>query len=139
MRRRVAELSPLGRYGTQNLLTVLDERDRKLGAYSFLERSFLQLVERAGLSRPTCQEVLARARDRVVRVDFRFPGTPVIVEVLGYRFHRSEQSMQRDAERLNSLVLGGHLPLQFTYEDVLHDPEHVVSTLERALMSADAA
>lgn len=139
LRRRVAELSPLGRYGTQNLLAVLDERDRKLGAHSFLERSFLELVERAGLPRPMCQEVLGRARDRVVRVDFRFPGTRVIVEVLGYRFHRSKQSMQRDAERLNSLVLGGQLPLQFTYEDVLDDPEHVVSTLAQALVSADAA
>ena len=140
LRRRVAELSVLGRYGTQNLLAVLDERDRKIGAHSFLERSFLELVERAGLPRPTCQEVLApRPRSRRSRVDFRFPGTRVIVEVLGYRFHRSKQSMQRDVERMNSLGLGGHLPLQFTYDDVLDEPEQVVASLERALMSADVA
>ncbi len=136
LRRRVAELSPIGRFGVSKLVAVLDQRDRKLGAHSFLERAFLELIEHAQLPRPECQQVLARGGDRVVRVDFRFPGTRLVVEVLGYRFHRTRQDMQRDSERMNALVLGGYVPLQFTYEDVLERPADLVALLERGYVSA---
>jgi very-short-patch-repair endonuclease len=133
LRRRVLSASPIGRFGTRNLLAVLDERDRKLGAHSFLERAFLEAVERSGLPRPDTQQVLSRARDRVVRVDFRFAGTPLVVEVLGYRFHRSKHDMQRDVERVNALVIDGFLPLQFTYEDVIEREAEILATVRAAL------
>ena len=50
------------------------------------------------------------------------PGTPVVVELLGYRFHRTKQQMARDAERLNALVLDGFTPYQFTYDQVVEPP-----------------
>jgi hypothetical protein len=136
LRRRVAELSPIGRFGATKLIAVLDERDRKLGAHSFLERVFLELVERSQLPRPDCQQVLARGGDRVVRVDFRFPGTRLVVEVLGYRYHRTKRDMQRDTERLNALVLEGYVPLQFTYEDVVERPDELVPTVLQGYVSA---
>jgi very-short-patch-repair endonuclease len=136
LRRRIVELQAPGRFGVEKLTTVLDERNRKLGAHSWLEAEFLRLVERAGLQRPECQQVLTRARDRVVRVDFRFPRTNLVVEVLGYRFHRSKVDMQRDAERLNALVLDGFRALQFTYEDVVSSPDQVAHTLARLTVSA---
>ena len=136
LRRRIAGMSTLDRRGAVKLLAALDEVDRKLGAHSFLERAFLELVERAGLPRPACQQVLARGGDRVVRVDFRFPGTQVVVEVLGYRFHRTKQDMQRDVERMNALILGGYAVVQFTYEDVVERPDEVLTTLDRLAVSA---
>lgn len=136
LRKRIGELQTPGRYGIPKLLGVLDERDRKLGAHSWLEREFLRLVDEAGLPRPACQEVLTRSRDRVVRVDFRFPGTPLVVEVMGYRFHRTKRDMQRDAERINALVLDGFVPLQFTYDDVVDQPADTITTVARALVSA---
>ena len=58
-----------------------------------------------------------------MRVDCRFPGTPVIVEVLGYRWHRGNRSQfNRDAERVNALVLQGYVVLQFTYDHVVAEP-----------------
>ena len=58
-----------------------------------------------------------------MRVDCRFAGTPVVVELLGYRWHRTKDQMARDVERLNALVLDGFRPMQFTYDQVTADPD----------------
>ncbi len=68
-----------------------------------------------------------------MRVDCRFPGTNVVVEVLGYRYHRAVAQMRRDAERLNALILDGFAPYQFTYDQVVNTPEDVCVTLHLAV------
>jgi very-short-patch-repair endonuclease len=83
------------------------------------------------------QVVLGRARDRMVRVDARFPGTPVVVELLGYRFHRTTTQMRRDADRLNALVLDGLRPYQFTYDHVVLEPDRMIDDLRQALCVSD--
>ena len=82
--------------------------------------------------------MLTRANDRLVRVDCRFPGTPIIIELLGYRFHRTKQQMSRDAERLNALVLDGFTPFQFTYDQVVSQPRVVTATVDLALRRESA-
>jgi very-short-patch-repair endonuclease len=77
--------------------------------------------------------VLTRANDRLVRVDCHFPGTPVVVELLGYRFHRSKQEMTRDAARANALLARGFRPYQFTYEHIVTDHRYVITTTAGAL------
>ena len=96
-----------GRHGIPSLLDVLAGHEVTRGGHSWLEREYLRLLAAAGLPRPITQAVLARAGDRFVRVDCRFPGSAVVVELLGYRFHRTPLQMARDAERLNALVLAG--------------------------------
>ncbi|MEX2627280.1 MAG: hypothetical protein WD225_10390 [Ilumatobacteraceae bacterium] len=135
--RRIVDLRTRGRFGIPKLLAVIDGSEITRGGHSWLEREFLRLVATAELPRPETQVVLSRARDRTVRVDFRFTGTPVVVEVLGYRFHRSKAEMQRDADRLRALVLEGLAPLQFTYDDVVSSSSHVVSDLRRAFCVSD--
>ena len=68
-----------------------------------------------------------------MRVDFRFPGTPLVIEVLGYSFHRTRSQMQRDAERMNQLVLDGFVVLQFTYLHVTEEPDWVIGQIRDAL------
>ena len=99
------------------------------GGHSWLERRFLRLLAEADLPAPSTQQVLTAARDRLVRVDCRFPGTNVVVELLGYRFHSSKPQLRHDAERLNALVAAGAAPYQFTYEQVVEDPAYVVTTV----------
>lgn len=53
------------------------------------------------------QQVLDRAGGRAVRVDCRFVGTNVVVELLGYAWHRTVVQMNRDAERMNALLAVG--------------------------------
>jgi very-short-patch-repair endonuclease len=68
-----------------------------------------------------------------VRVDYHFSGTPVIVELLGYRWHRSKDQLTRDAARMNALVLDGFVPMQFTYDHVTVEPEWVIEQTRHAL------
>mgnify|MGYP002378587735 CR=1 FL=1 len=133
LHRRLAELRRPGRDGTKRLLDALQGREITRGGHSWLEREFLRLAHIAGLPRPRTQAILARRRDRLVRVDAWFDGTPVVVELLGYRWHRTTIQMSVDAERMNRLVLDGYLPLQFTYQQIVTEAVDVMATVGHAL------
>jgi hypothetical protein len=133
LHRRICALRGRGRYGVPRLLDVLAGNEVTRGGHSWLERHFLRLLSDAGLPRPETQEVLTRAGDRLVRVDCRFPGTNVVVELLGYRFHSSRGQLARDVQRLNALIADGFAPYQFTYEQAVTDGAYVVATVRTAL------
>jgi len=133
---RIVDLRSRGRYGIPKLLAVIEGSEASRGGHSWLERRFLELCAKAGVPRPSTQQVLTRAGDRLVRVDCRFPGTPVVVELLGYRWHRTKEQMARDVERMNALVLDGFRPMQFTYDQVTAEPAWVVAQLRAALAHA---
>jgi hypothetical protein len=122
-----------GRLGTDILLDVIEGNEIERGGHSYLERAFLRLVDERGLPRPDVQQVLSRTARHLVRVDAHFPGTPVVVELLGYRFHRTPEQLARDAERMNALIADGFTPYQFAYRQVIDDPDLVIATLRRAL------
>lgn len=136
LHRRVVALRSQGRYGLPLLAEVIAGFEVTRGGHSWLEREYLQLVESAGLPRPELQQVLSRAGDRLVRVDCRFPGTQIVVELLGYRFHRSRREMTRDAARANALLADGFQPYQFTYEHIVTDRDYVIATTAGALALA---
>ena len=133
LHRRIVALRRQGMHGIPRLIDAVEGAEVARGAHSWLEREFLRLVAAAGLPAPTPQVVLTRANGRLVRVDFHFPGTNVVVEVLGYRWHRSPSSLRRDAERLNALLDRGVRPYQFTYSQVVEAPVEVIDGVRRAL------
>jgi hypothetical protein len=134
--RRIAALRGSGRYGLPALLRALVGETVTRGGHSWLEREYLRLIHDAGLPRPDTQVVLSKAGDELVRVDCRFPGSRVVVELLGYRFHRSRAQMNKDAERINALHGDGFHVYQFTYEHVTLRGEQVVEVTRRALRRA---
>lgn len=134
LHRRIVALRSKGRYGIPRLIEVIEGCEVTRGGQSWLEREYLRLVHEAGLPAPLTQQVLTRAGDRLVRVDFRFPGTPVVVEVLGYRFHRTKDELRRDIERMNALVADGFEPYQFSYDQIVGEPIEVVDVTRRALV-----
>ena len=136
LHRRIVELRSSGRYGIPKLLAVIEGSEASRGGHSWLERRFLELCRIGRVRRPETQRVLSRARDRLVRVDCRFPGTPVVVELLGYRWHRTKEQMARDAERLNALILDGFRQMQFTYDQVTVEAEWVLDQVRAALRVA---
>lgn len=138
LHRRIVELRSRGRFGLPKLLGVLAGTEVTRGGHSWLERRFLQLLVDAGLPRPSTQQVLTTAQDRMVRVDCWFPETDVVVELLGYTFHRSPQHLVRDTARLNALLLAGRSPYQFTYEQVVTDADDVVTSVRDALAASTA-
>lgn len=133
---RIVALRTKGRYGIPKLLEVIEGAEACRGGHSWLERRFLQICAAAGLPRPRTQQVATVAKGRLVRVDFEFDTTGVVVEVLGYRWHRGDRAaLARDVERLNALVLAGKLPLQFSYDHVTAEPEWVTAQVRAALAS----
>jgi uncharacterized protein DUF559 len=134
LHERIVGLRSSGRHGIPKLLAVIDGAEASRGGHSWLERRFLELCAAAVLPRPLTQAVTSRAKDRLVRVDCRFPGTTLIVELLGYRWHRGNRSQfNRDAERLNALVIDGYVVLQFTYDHVVAEPDWVTDQVRAAL------
>jgi very-short-patch-repair endonuclease len=136
LHRRIAALRSRGRYGIPLLLKVLERRELTSGGESWLEREYLRLLRQASLPRPDTQVVLARTKDHAVRVDCYFPGTNVVVELLGYRFHRTKSQMNRDAARHNALISAGQAVYQFTYDQVTADPADVIDQTRLALVRA---
>lgn len=139
LHRRVVALRTSGRFGIPKLLDAIEGVDVIRGAHSYLERRFLELVASHGLPVPETQRVLGRANGKIVRVDFRFPGTSVIVEALGHRWHRSRTQMNSDAARMNALLARGLQPYQFTYDQVVGSPDEVIDQVAAALATARAA
>ena len=133
LHRRMVELRSRGRSGLGRLLAVIAGSEAGRGGHSFLERAFLELLAELVLPRPLTQQVLARRAKKLVRVDFHFPGTNVIVEVLGYEWHRTPMQMQADTERINRLQLDGYLAMQFTYVDVVSRSPTMIASLIEAL------
>lgn len=133
LHRRVMALRKQGRYGLPLLAEVIAGYEVTRGGHSWLEREYLRLIASAGLPLPDMQQILAKAGDRLVRVDCRFPGTRVVVELLGYRYHRSKADMTRDAARANALLAKGLLPYQFSYEHMVTQHAYVIDTTATAL------
>jgi len=138
LHRRIAELRRRGRSGIRPLIRALEGHEVTRGGHSWLEREFLRLVSEAGLPRPMMQQVLSKRRDALVRVDCHFPGTRLVVELLGYRWHRSNLDLQRDTERMNALMLDGYSVLQFTYRHITTDHAWVIGQLLLGLGRAAA-
>lgn len=130
---RINALRGKGRYGIPTLLEVIEGIEITRGAHSWLEREVLRMLDAAGVPLPMPQQVLGRRGDRLIRVDFRFPGTPLVVEALGYRWHRTGAQMRIDAERMNRLTMDGSVVLQFTYSHVVERPDYVVQGIVEAL------
>ena len=133
LQRRAEALGGRGRPGFRRLMKALHGDCRIRGGHSWLEREYLRVIAEAGLPRPDTQVVLTEANGSVVRVDAHFPGTRIVGEVLGYRFHRSEAQMSRDAVRMNALLRDGYLPVQHTYSQVVQHPDSVIADLRAAL------
>jgi very-short-patch-repair endonuclease len=92
------------------------------------EEAFLAIVKRAGLPDPVPQ-CLVEGRRR----DFAWPRERVIVEVDGWRHHRTAVAVDRDAERGNEVTLAGWTHLRFTRRRVVHRAGDVQRDLARAL------
>lgn len=126
---RIAQLRSQGRHGVPTLLAVIEGSEASRGGHSWLERRYLELAAQAGLPPPQTQRHLGRVDGRLIRVDCYYPDVDMVVELLGYRWHRSKSQMARDTERVNRLTLDGRLVLQFTYEQVTLAPRIVTASV----------
>ena len=138
LRRELVEVSELlgalsaarGR-GAARLRAVAAAVDPSSG--SVLESLLRLLLRGAGLE-PLTQFTVLDARGRfVARVDFCWPAARLVVEADGFAFHADRAAYRRDRERLNDLERSGWRVLRFTWEDVLHRPDHVLALVRECL------
>jgi very-short-patch-repair endonuclease len=112
-----------GRRGVGALRRLLDRRTFTL-TDSELERSFLPIARRAGLSLPhTGKQVNG------FKVDFYWPDLRLIVETDGLRYHRTPAQQARDRLRDQRHAAAGLISLRFTHAQVRFESDHVEATL----------
>jgi very-short-patch-repair endonuclease len=91
------------------------------------EEAFWAIIDRSGLPRPTPQATVTGNRR-----DFVWPERRIVVEIDGWRFHRTVQAADRDAQRGNDATLAGWLHLRFSRRRVVLRSNDVQRDLERA-------
>jgi very-short-patch-repair endonuclease len=118
--------------GTRVLARLLDEQQAGTTATrSELEECFLELCERQRLARPA-----VNARVAGLVVDFLFAAQRLVVELDGYRYHRSRRAFERDRERDAILARAGHRVLRFSHRQLTSRPGEVGAAVRAGLRSS---
>jgi very-short-patch-repair endonuclease len=119
-------------HGTQQLRRLAEQVCD--GAVSQAEFRLQELLRAAGLGGWTANAPV-RDRDGLIGVvDLLFTEARVVVEVDGWRSHRSRASFIDDRRRQNRLVAAGYTVLRFTWDDLQHRPTQVITQIRRALV-----
>lgn len=119
-----------GRHGVVALRTALDEWaiDAR-PADSILESAFVELCRRHRLPPPNFHE-----RIEGWEVDFRFPGTAVVVECDGWTTHgRRRDQFERDRRKDDDLRGAGWVPARLTYRAITRQQADTARRLRRLL------
>jgi very-short-patch-repair endonuclease len=89
-----------------------------------LERRFLEIVRLAGVSMPETQVTL-----RGYRVDFYWPKLGLVVEVDGWRYHRTAAEQATDHRRDQAHMTAGLTTLRFAEDQIRYEAHEVRRTL----------
>lgn len=89
-----------------------------------LERKFLAIVRRAGLSVPETQVVVNGHR-----VDFYWPEMGVVVEADGWRYHRTPGEQANDRRRDQAHLKSGLTSVRFGEDQIRYRPDEVQRAL----------
>jgi hypothetical protein len=109
--------------GKKALRLMLDMRTFRF-TRSGLERAFIPIALRAGLSRPlTCHLVLGEERD------FVWPEIGLVVETDGLTYHRTPAQQAEDLRRDQELVAAGLTPCRFSHGQIRYEAERVEAVL----------
>lgn len=112
-----------GHPGVVALRALIDRHTFRL-TRSELERMFLPVARRAGLSTPETQQ-----RVNGFTVDFFWPNLGLVVETDGLRYHRTPAQQARDLIREQTHKAAGLEPLRYTHWQVAYDQPWVIRTL----------
>ncbi|HEY9293366.1 MAG TPA: DUF559 domain-containing protein [Microlunatus sp.] len=107
-------------------------RDSRDSPWSEGERLLHRLMRRKNIAGWTTNSWVETAADGYF-VDVLFRRQRVIVEFDGWEFHGDRESFERDRRRRNELVLAGYTVLNFTWWQVVEDPDWVIRCIVGAL------
>ncbi len=86
----------------------------------------------AGLEAPVEQLEIFDGELFIGRADFAWPRLRLILEIDGFTYHSSQESLQNDHDRQRALEDAHWRVLRFTGNDVLERPEEILAALRRA-------
>lgn len=104
---------------------------------SALERRFLSLLRKAGLPYPAINEWMPIDGEEM-QCDFVWHAQRVVVEVDGWKTHRTQEAYENDRRRDRLLRLAGWTVLRFTWADVVERPAEAIADLRKVLAQAAA-
>jgi very-short-patch-repair endonuclease len=132
---RAALAADPGRPGSPALLALLaDMEDHGVTrTRSDVEASLLQLCVDHGLPRPQVNRY-----DNAREVDFRWPAHRLIVEVDGWRFHRTRRAFVTDRARDRAALKTGWRVARFPAIEVMGSPGAVADELAQLLLGSTA-
>lgn len=104
---------------------------------SFLESRFYHLLRDFNLPSPDTQSIVRdESNSYIVRADFRFEASRLIVFTDGAQYHAQHvEQVEQDWEIRNRLEQMGYCVLEFSYDDVIHKQEEVVACIAKGLGS----
>jgi very-short-patch-repair endonuclease len=123
LRRTVANLGPRPGMACMRKLLGLDALTD-----TGLERKFLAIVRAAGLPRPETQAYV-----NGYRVDFYWPQFQLVVEVDGWRYHRTSGEQATDRRRDQTHMVSGLTTARFGEDQIRYEPEQVQRALTAAI------
>ena len=110
------------------------------GAHSVrseLERRLPLLCAAQGLPRPLMNQPLTIG-GRTLTPDATWPGTWVLAELLGLRFHSAPDQVEQDALRHATFAAAGYHVLTLTWHHLVVEPEIAARLIRQALAGAPA-
>ncbi len=129
----IARLAGAGRRGNKKLKLALG---RQGGREQFIDSKSnsdmrSRLVE-AGLPEPEMEfPVIAEGSN--YSLDLAYPPKKIAIECVSVAFHLRQESYDRDTRRRNALLNEGWIVLEFTWQQVHHQPDECVATVAQAL------
>jgi hypothetical protein len=101
-----------------------------------LETLLRELIRLGGLPRPLAQyDVRGPGGGLLGRVDLAYPGSGLLIEGDGRRYHENWADAVHDRRRQNLLVNAGFRVLRFTWEDAWRRPDETIAAIRAGLGS----
>ena len=116
------------RKGRLTLARLLAAEESAFVTESEAERRCLRLMIARGLKPDTTQAQIAGHR-----VDFLYRAERLVVELDGYRYHRTRRRFVEDRRRATELIAAGYQVFPLTWHDVTVDGDAAMARLRRAL------
>jgi very-short-patch-repair endonuclease len=130
----VAVLSRKGKRGMKKLHAIINERlVGTVVSDTELERAFYQLIDDAGLPRPTRQFHAPWLKPLNGRVDFAYLLAKIVIEADSRRWHLTFDAFEVDKVRDNAAQIAGWIVLRITWRMIRDEPSEVVRTIREAL------
>jgi hypothetical protein len=136
LRWHLANAGGRGVRGTAVIRRILEARREDRGVcHSPLETIARRLFRKSSLPTPVKQYPVTDSGKFLGRVDFAYPDCKIAIEVVGWDFHSGRRRWEKDLRRRTSLESRGWMVLEFTWDEIMNQPDLVIETIHRALTS----